>query len=102
MTGYFSEIACSAGASARHGEHQEAHTFITVIFPFSIEVFSPKSDSPLISGAKDRFSFATKVTTPSPATKDSSLTEVPPDPQPEKIKEVRTNAEIENLVFTSA
>jgi hypothetical protein len=42
------------------------------------------------------------VTTPSPATKDSSLTEVPPDPQPEKIKEVRTNAEIENLVFTSA
>jgi hypothetical protein len=73
-----------------------------VIFPFSIEVFSPKSDSPLISGANDRFSFATKVTTPSPATKDSSLTEVPPDPQPEKIKELRTNAEIENLVFTSA
>ena len=71
-----------------------------MIFPFSIEVSSPEIDFPFISGARDRFSFATKVTTPSPATKDSSLTDVPPDPHPEKIKEVKIKGAIENLVFT--
>ena len=69
-----SASATSAGASARHGAHQEAHTLRTTASPrwsLSRNV-PPSSVSPTRSGAGGRWSSGRITIDPSPATKPLS------------------------------
>jgi 4-hydroxy-tetrahydrodipicolinate synthase len=50
-SGYFSDSATRVGASARHGEHHDAHTFTTATRSFEYVYCLPDKVIPVIAGA---------------------------------------------------
>ena len=87
ISGFLIANSSRVGASARQGEHHEAQTFTTVIFPSSELKFVPSRVSPERVGAVIRSDSFNTIADPSPEIKAFSLLlEVPPAEHDVKVK----------------